>query len=190
MVANTHVIGRTTSDASSRTERDGTEQTKRRDNASVWRWLIPVLVGPAITGVFGLIAWMVFSEHLARPPQRIEYVIPLGAAARVAAGEAIPSIPASAVFLVGDVLVVNNQDQADHQLGPFWIPSGTAIAIPFERPSAINYLCTIHPSGSVAFQVRSRDSLERIALPTLLFGLPLGGVLGLITRALARLDTK
>src|SRR3990172_6984593 len=61
-----------------------------------------------------------------RPPQAIELTIPAGTAERVAAGEASPSIPSGLEFVVGDTLVVHNQDSVSHELGPIWVPAGGA----------------------------------------------------------------
>jgi hypothetical protein len=154
-----------------------------------WQWLLPFLIGPAVMGAISLSAWVLLSGGILRPPQRIEFVIPAGAAQRIQDGETVPSIPANSVFVVGDVLALRNEDVLNHRMGPFWIPAGTTITIPLDRPSTFNYLCTIHPSGSIGLEVRPRDSLLLTLVPTLVLGLPMGAVLSLIARVLARLDT-
>jgi len=150
---------------------------------------VPFLAGPLFIGGISLLAWFILTGGITRGPARIEYIIPAGTAERVAAGEAVPSIPARAVFVVGDVLVFRNQDRVNHQLGPFWIPAGTTLTIPLERPSTLNYLCTIHPSGSIDLEVRPQNSLLLTLVPTLLLGGPLGAVLALVIRVVSRLET-
>lgn len=152
-------------------------------------WLLPFLIGPTVVGALSLSAWAILGGGVLRPSQRIEFVIPAGAAQRVQAGETIPSIPANSVFVVGDVLALRNEDVVNHQMGPFWIPAGTTITIPLDRPSTFNYLCTIHPSGNIGLEVRPSDSLLLTLVPTLVLGLPMGVVLSLILRVVSRLDT-
>ncbi len=118
-----------------------------------------------------------------RPPQQMELIIPLGTAQRVAAGEAVPSIPADWSFVVGDVLLVRNEDEMAHQLGPFWIPAGTTAKIPFKSPSSVSFACTIHPSKYIGVEVKPRaDPLTKLAA-VLAFGLPLAAVMGLLALA-------
>ena len=33
-------------------------------------------------------------------------------------------------FVVGDTLVVKNEDSVEHQLGPLWIPAGSSASMP------------------------------------------------------------
>ena len=63
-----------------------------------------------------------FMRETARPPQTVEITIPPGTAERVAQGEQPPTIPENMTFVIGDVLVINNQDVVDHKLGALWIP--------------------------------------------------------------------
>jgi hypothetical protein len=149
--------------------------------------LLLFLTGPAFMGALSLLAWLLLGGGVIRAPQRIEFVIPEGAAARVRAGEAVPSIPAKAVFVAGDVLALRNDDTANHQVGPFWIPAKTTITVPLERASTFKYLCTIHPSGYIGLEVRPRDSLRLTVIPTLGLGLPMGAALVIIARVMARL---
>lgn len=151
-------------------------------------WLILFLLGPIFVGAFSVAGWVIYGGTT-RAPGRIEYVIPAGTAERVAAGEAVPSIPAKWVLVAGDVLALRNEDGVNHQLGPFWIPAGTTLTIPLERASTFSYICTIHPSGSVGLEVLPPNSWLRTLVPTLLLGAPLGGVLVVVVCLAGRLDT-
>src|SRR5687767_3203416 len=82
---------------------------------------IGILIGLAISEVTFL-----FLRETARPPRVIEIVIPAGTAELVARGEQPPSLPEDMTFVVGDTLLVKNQDIVDHQLGPLWIPPGAS----------------------------------------------------------------
>ena len=153
-----------------------------------YSWLIFFLMGPIFVGVFSVAGWVIYGGTT-RAPGRIEFVIPVGTAERVAAGEAVPSLPAKWVFVAGDVLALRNEDGVNHQLGPFWIPAGTTLTIPLERASTFNYLCTVHPSGSIGLEVQPRNSWTRTLTPTLLLGVPIGAVLAVVVRLAGRLDT-
>ncbi|MBI4674935.1 MAG: hypothetical protein HY741_25115 [Chloroflexi bacterium] len=153
-----------------------------------WQWLLPFLAGPLFIGAISVLAWFMLAGSITRGPGRIEYVIAAGTAQRIAAGEAVSALPAKAVFVVGDVLVLRNEDTVNHNLGPFWIPAGTTISIPLDRASTLNYLCTAHPSGYIGLEVRPQNSWLLTLVPTLLLGVPLGGVLALIIRVVSRLD--
>jgi hypothetical protein len=118
-----------------------------------------------------------------RPPQQMELVIPLGTARRVAAGEAVPSIPAHWSFIVGDVLILRNEDETAHQLGPFWVPAGTTARIPFESPSTVSFVCTIHPSRYIGVEVKPRTDPFTKLMALLGFALPLAAVMGLLALA-------
>ena len=52
----------------------------------------------------------IFLRETARPPQEIVLTIPAGTAEQVSRGEQPPSIPENMVFVVGDTLVVENED--------------------------------------------------------------------------------
>ena len=153
-----------------------------------FRWLIPFLIPPVFLGAFSLVSWYMLAGGVIRNPMRIEYVIPSGASQRIASGEVLPTIPAKAVFVAGDTLVFRNEDQADHRVGPFWIPSGSTLTIPLERASSISYLCTVHPSGTIDLDVRPQNSAWLMLIPTLGLGIPLGGVLTVIVRVVSKLE--
>src|SRR5688572_11427454 len=91
----------------------------------VKRILFSLVVGLLLGVVIGEIPFM-FLRETARPPQEILLTIPNGAADQVARGEQPPSIPESMIFVVGDTLIVQNQDVVDHKLGTLWIPANSS----------------------------------------------------------------
>jgi hypothetical protein len=151
-------------------------------------WLVFFMLGPLSIGTISLLAWYILADGVLRGPMRVEYVIPQGASKRIAAGESIDTIPAQALFIVGDELVLNNQDEVNHQVGPFWIPAKSALVIPLDRENSFNYLCTIHPSGAIGLEVRPQNSLLLTLLPTLLLGVPIGISLSVIARVVSGLQ--
>lgn len=82
--------------------------------------------------VIGLVLGAVVSEGTfalvrenERPAQTFRLVVPAGTAELVKLGQQPPSLPAQMSFVVGDQLLVINQDSVSHQLGPIWIPPGS-----------------------------------------------------------------
>ncbi|MCP4283591.1 MAG: hypothetical protein GY792_03940 [Gammaproteobacteria bacterium] len=106
------------------------------------------------------IAHYMMQEEYDRPPQDVELVIPAGTADRVAAGEETPAIPSEMVFIVGDVLVVRNEDSVDHQLGPVWVPPGTSASLPMEDANNYDYTCSFRPSQYLGLDVRQGTTVN------------------------------
>ena len=153
-----------------------------------YSWFLVFLTGPLFVGAFSVAGWIMYGGTT-RDAMRIEYVIPAGTAERVEAGESVASLPSNWVFIVGDVLVLRNEDDVNHQLGPFWAPAGSTLTIPMESASKFNYLCTIHPSGSIDLQIQPRNSWVRPLTITLLLGIPIGAVISLAVYVASRLDS-
>jgi len=139
---------------------------------------IPLLMGPLFVGIFSVAGWLVYGGAT-RAPQQIEYVIPVGTEKIVAAGNAVPTLPDKWQFLVGDVLLLRNEDIVNHQFGPFWIPAGATITMPLERASKFSYLCSVHPNGSIQMEVLPPNYWTRVLYPILYLGFPIGGVFAL-----------
>lgn len=127
------------------------------------RVLSTLILGLVLAWVMSEAAFHILSDSSDRAPQHIELVIPAGTAERVAAGEPVPSIPREIVFVVGDVLVVRNEDTTSHQLGPVWVPSGATASLAMDQANDYSYVCTFQPTRSLGLTVRSRaTTLTRI----------------------------
>ena len=113
----------------------------------VRRILISLGIGLLIGVAIGEIPF-IFQRETARMPQMITITIPPGTADRVALGEAPPSIPENMTFVVGDVLVVENNDAVDHKLGPLWIPANTSAQLALSQKENLAY--TKHDSNPPA----------------------------------------
>jgi hypothetical protein len=90
---------------------------------------LSLALGLALAWVIAEGSFVILRDKSDHTPQRIELVIPAGTADKVAAGQAVPSLPADMVFVVGDTLVVKNQDTTSHQLGPIWVPPGASASL-------------------------------------------------------------
>ena len=108
----------------------------------------------------------IFLRETARPPKQIVLTIPAGTAAQVARGEKPPSIPDNMIFVVGDTLVVKNQDAVDHKLGPLWIPAHSSAQLPLDEEEKLAFQCSFQPT-----QVFGLDVREPLTAGTRIFGI-------------------
>jgi hypothetical protein len=147
--------------------------------AVVLRIAISILAGLALALVFNELTFRFLRTEEARGPQVIELVIPPGTAELVARGEDSPSIPADMLFVVGDTLVVRNNDDINHQLGPLFIPAGSSASLTFDTVQDYAYACSFQTGRYLGLDVREPLTIETRILGTLFAGLPLGALLAL-----------
>jgi hypothetical protein len=95
-----------------------------------------------------------------RPPQEVELIIPSGTAAKIAEGEENPSIPTEMSFVIGDILVVKNEDVVDHVLGPLWIPPGASANLKLEQANKFAYSCSFQPTQYFGVDVEKPTTWE------------------------------
>jgi hypothetical protein len=140
---------------------------------------ISLVIGVLITAIFTELSFRFISRSNDRSPETITLVIPAGTAAKVAAGEKPPSIPDDMTFVVGDTLIVSNEDYADHQLGPLFIPAGTKASMTFDTIQNYAYSCTFTPSKYIGLDIKEPLALSTRILGVLSAGLPLGTLIAL-----------
>ena|SRR5687767_628954 len=111
--------------------------------------------------VFGLLIGVMVSEipflflrETARAPREIILTIPAGTSDQIARGEQSPSIPENMTFVVGDTLVVKNEDAVDHKLGPLWIPANSSAQISLDQEENLAYECSFQPGKYFGLDVR------------------------------------
>jgi len=100
------------------------------------------------------------NETAERAPRQVTLVIPEGTAEQVAQGESVPSIPDEMVFVVGDILVVRNEDVVDHELGPLWIPAQSSVSMPMDEPQDYTAECSFKPENYLGLTVRKATTWE------------------------------
>ncbi len=122
------------------------------------RLLIVFLVALAFVGIINEGAHLLLKEKSDRAPETIAIVIPAGTAAEIAAGGQPLALPDEMVFVIGDTLLVVNQDQTDHELGPLYIPAGSSASLQMEDANKYTLGCTFTPSKFLNFDVRTRTS--------------------------------
>jgi hypothetical protein len=130
---------------------------------------IGLVVGIGISEITFL--WL---KETARAPKAIYLTIPPGTADSVARGQQPPSIPENMVFVVGDILIVENEDSVDHQFGPLWIPSGAAAHVEMLNVESLIYECTFQTGNYFGFEVREPLTLATRIYGILFAGVPLG----------------
>jgi len=125
----------------------------------VKRMLFSLVVGLLLGVVVSEIPFM-FLRETARPPQEILLTIPAGAADQVARGQQPPSIPESMIFVVGDVLVVQNHDVVDHKLGPLWIPANSSARLSLDREESLAFECSFQSDNYLGLDVHPSLTLS------------------------------
>jgi len=139
------------------------------------RILISVLLGLSLAAITTELSYQVLKREN-REPQRIEIVIPAGTAEKIAQGESPPDIPEEMLFVVGDTLVVDNQDSADHQLGPLWIPAGRSASLNLDSEQNYAMECSFQPAKVFGMDVRESVTLGTRLTGIFFAGLPLSAL--------------
>jgi hypothetical protein len=122
-------------------------------NFVIKRILISIVLG-LLLGVLISEVPFLFLRDTARMPREIVLTIPAGTADQVARGEQPPSIPENMTFVVGDRLVVKNNDSVDHKLGPFWIPANSSAQLSLDQEESLAYECSFQPGNYFGLDVR------------------------------------
>lgn len=94
-----------------------------------------------------------------RPPQTFTLVIPAGAGEQVAAGKDPVGVPEEMIFVVGDKLVVVNQDSVAHELGPIYVPPGATGSMVMDVAENLAYSCSFQSDGYLGLDVRRATTL-------------------------------
>jgi hypothetical protein len=140
-----------------------------------------VLVGLALGAVLSEAAFYFLDSGETRPPGVIEIDIPPGTAARVAQGQSDPNLPADLDFVLGDTLLVKNQDSVVHQLGPLLIPPGTSSTMKLESAQDYAVSCSFQPSQYLGLNIGSPLTPAIRLVGILEAGLPMGFLFALYT---------
>ena len=139
----------------------------------------PYLLRLGATFVVSLIAVVLISEigirlqneNTARAPKTFELLIPEGTAAQVAAGNEAPGIPSEMNFVLGDVLLVRNEDSVTHTLGPLLIPAASSAQMPLDEAENLALSCSFTPSKYLGIEIRTPTTLDT-RLTALSFAVP------------------
>lgn len=153
------------------------------------RILVSVLIGIAVSAAVSEISFFTLRE-VNRDAQVITLTIPPGTAEQVARGEQPPTIPQDMIFIVGDVLVVENEDSVAHELGPLFIPPGSSARLEFSSEESYSYSCTFQPGSRLGLDVRAPVTPYTRFTGIIFAGLPLGGLIALYSLIVRPLKPK
>jgi hypothetical protein len=124
-------------------------------------------------------SFLFLKSEAGRAPRTIELLIPEGTAEGMAQGHASPEIPTGMVFVIGDTLLVRNEDAADHRLGPLFVPAGTSASLKLDQAENFIFECSFQPSSYFGLDVREPVTWETRLYGILFAGVPLGSLLAL-----------
>jgi hypothetical protein len=123
----------------------------------------------AIVAGFGIVVAALGWAAFAPMPERgaaLTFVIPPGTAERLQAGEPLTVLPSPIHLTVGvrDVLVITNDDDVIHQVGPIILGSHQTYRIPFRKPGRFQYACSLHAAGTLSLVIAPppRAGLDRL----------------------------
>jgi len=138
-----------------------------------FRFFIALIIGL----VFGFLvsegSFYILNQGKDFSDEDIILTIPFGTADRIKNGLSIPSIPENIVFYQGDRIVVNNEDDVSHQLGPIWVPAGAQGVLTLQDTEKYSLACSFKPQKLMGIEVRKSitnfvrfQGLLAIGLPT------------------------
>ena len=81
------------------------------------------------------------------------FVVPLGTADRVAAGEDVTVIPDDLRLRMSDRLVVINEDSTTHRIASIVVGAGERVETRVSEAVTLTGFCSLHPSGQIAIEI-------------------------------------
>lgn len=137
----------------------------------VRRFLLVLTISVVAVFLISEIGIRLQHENSTRAPQTVELTIPAGTAAKVEAGLEPPDIPSEMVFVLGDVLLVHNQDSVAHTLGPLLMPPGASASMPLDQAANLALSCSFTTSQYLGLDVKPPTTLST-RLVALAFAVP------------------
>lgn len=133
------------------------------------RW---AALGVAALGV--LAAWALWASReppavpwveptLARDdPRVLAFVIPQGTARKIMAGGKVAVFPSEVTLTarVKDTLIIVNEDEIGHGVGPFWVGAGESFTLRFGTPRTYTLGCSLDPQH--VFRIVVREPPARV----------------------------
>ena len=158
-------------------------------SSTIKRIVISMLLGILLAAITTEVAYQVLKREN-REPRPIELVKPVGTAEGIANGEVPPSIPEDMNFVVGDTLVVVNQDEVDHQLGPLWIPAGASASLNLDTEQNYILECSFQPTKAFGIDVLQPVTLGTRITGILFAGFPLGALFAVYSTLIGKEGKK
>ena len=140
--------------------------------ALIIRLSISLAIGILIAIPFSELAFLWQGNTTSRPPKTVVLDIPPGTSAKVSQGTSV--IPQNIVFVVGDTLLVNNQDSVIHTLGPLVIPPGSSASMALNQLGNLSYVCSFQPTKYLGLDVREALTMGTRVEGIIIAGIPVG----------------
>jgi hypothetical protein len=83
-----------------------------------------------------------------------EYLVPDGTGERLDAGDTIELMPQTLFVKVGESIYIENQDDRDYTVGPFFVAAGQSLAMRFNAVTVLSGECLMNPSGQFEIVVQ------------------------------------
>jgi hypothetical protein len=87
-------------------------------------------------------------------------------------------------FVVGDTLVVKNEDVSDHKLGPLWIPANSSAQLSLDEEQSFAFECSFQPGKYLGLEVNLPVTAATRIYGMLYVGAPLAILLALYSLVL------
>ncbi len=152
------------------------------------RFLICIAPGILIAIPLNEFAFFAQGKTTSRPSKKIYLTIPPGTAAEVAQGVSV--LPQNMVIVLGDTLVVQNQDSVAHTLGPLFIPPGSFASLKMKYVGTVSYVCSFQPTKYQGLEVQDALTMTTRVEGVFIAGIPLGILLALYSLILRPLKKK
>jgi hypothetical protein len=156
----------------------------------IQRVLLGLAIGIVIAVGLNEGSFIFLKSEAGRAPRTIELVIPAGTAERIAQGESNPTIPENMVFVIGDTLLVKNEDASDHHLGPLFVPADSSASLKLDKAENFAFECSFQPSKYFGLDVREPVTWGTRIYGIIFAGVPLGSLLALYSFILWPLKSK
>jgi hypothetical protein len=114
---------------------------------AVRRAPVSALVSILLLGIIGLAAACGGSDSAGPEQPTYTYVIPAGAGERIEQGEPLDILPRELVAQLDETIVIVNEDDQAHLLGPWFLGPGETLRQRFTTAGVFEDKCTVHPSG-------------------------------------------
>lgn len=141
------------------------------------RFLISLAAGLLLAVPLSEIGFRIARNNTSRPARTIELTIPANTSSEVAQGNSV--LPQDMVFVVGDTLLVHNQDSVAHTLGPLFIPPGSSASMTLNHVGYVSLVCSFQPTNYQGLDVTAALTLLTRLEGYIIAGVPLGMLFGL-----------
>jgi hypothetical protein len=160
--------------------------TVRKD--LILRMLFFIVIGLVAAAIISEVTFRLQGETSSRDPKTIMLVIPAGTAAKVAQGQSVLLV--GQTYMVGDTLMVKNEDSVTQTFGPLVIPPGASASMKLDQVGSLSYTCSFQPSKYYGIEVQQGLTFSMRLEATLVAGLPLGVLLGVYSLVAKPLKPK